>query len=89
MSTKSNPDAPIIRVGTTDPRVLRYRLANAFTRVKGDDGQWKIVYVGAELEIDVVALQRLVEKAHDNKTRRSSDGPLTIYALGRQGAIKS
>ena len=83
----SKPAGPSIAIGSQDAVASRFRLSNCSIQVRGDDGKYQWVAVGAELVIDHAGLRRLCQKAHDNRSRRSSDGPLTIHALGRQGAV--
>ena len=72
-------------IGPHDASESVCRLINCTIKFKNGD-KWDQAVVGAQLVINHAALRLLVQKAHDNKSRKSSDGALTVYALGRKGA---
>jgi hypothetical protein len=73
-----NQDDVSIGIGPDDAKASVYPIVNGKVLVKGDDGEYQSVAVRAELVIDHGALRRLLQKASDNRAKRSSDGPLTI-----------
>jgi hypothetical protein len=66
-----------IAIGPGDAKSSRYKIVGALVKRKSDDG-YRIMPVDAELEISHERLRQLVQKADDNKARKSHDGPLTV-----------
>jgi hypothetical protein len=76
-----------IGIGLDDAQSSVYPIINGKVLIKGDDGEYQSTPVRAELVIDHVALRRLLQKASDNRAKRSSDGPLTIR-INREAPAK-
>jgi hypothetical protein len=70
-----------IYVGPGDPQISVYRIYNCHVLVQGDDRQYQRVPLLAELTINHATLRQLITKAHGNKSKKSSDGPLVVRIL--------
>jgi hypothetical protein len=70
---------PLISISPRKHTGSQFQLANCTVKVKGDDGLYRDVPIKAILVIDHPGLWRLVQKAFDNKSKKSSDGPLTVH----------
>jgi hypothetical protein len=63
-------------------RESRYKVLEATVVTKVGGELKEVTGVSAELVIDHKVLRRLIEKAFRNKSKRSSDGPLTVRITG-------
>jgi hypothetical protein len=70
-----------IYVGHEDSQISVYRVYNCHVLVQGADRQYTRVPLLAELTINHATLRLLIQKAHGNKSKKSSDGPLVVRIL--------
>jgi hypothetical protein len=65
-------------VGATESNTTSFQIIQGYVNVKDSDGKYQRVAIEADLDINLGLLRRLLQKAFDNRGKKSSDGPLLV-----------